>query len=93
MRKKWLRELDFSPFWEDDIPLGDKGILINKEMDKIKKFYERDDDFLEVADAFLYITGDREPAETSKFTIIDDFNERMDELYDWADYNKIWVKT
>ena len=52
-----------------------------------------DYDLEEIIENFEAVSGDGDPEETAEFTITDDFNARMADLYDWADNNRVWVST
>lgn len=94
---KWKATVDFSSFWDDDISIQEKGKLASVELNKLMNAKWLSDydkyELEEIIEGFEWCTGDGEPPETTEFTPIEDFNARMEDLYDWADCYKVWIKT
>ncbi|MFX0139128.1 MAG: hypothetical protein ACFFDN_36135 [Candidatus Hodarchaeota archaeon] len=91
---KWKHILDFKYFWDSDsLSVKEKADLAIKELDKLLKHFKNDEDAFyeleEIIEDFKNVSGDG----TSEFTITEDFDSRMYDLYNWADYNRVWVKT
>jgi len=93
MNKKWKHTLDFSGFYKDDsIDIVEKGkkisVLIRRKFSSILDYESEDFDqeLEDIVDVFESISGydDVEPVE--------EFDDCMESLYNWADYNRIWIK-
>jgi len=96
----WKHTLDFKPFWNnDEIDIKAKADFVVKELKRLQRHFLEDLDLELIIEDFEDVGGDCEPpetsetSETSEFTITEDFDARMYELYDWADSNLVWVST
>ncbi|MCK5603728.1 hypothetical protein KAR91_17710 [Candidatus Pacearchaeota archaeon] len=92
----WKHTLRFEQWYhDDDISIKEKAELAAKELKITMKLFrfKDDDDLEEIIENFEGVSGDGEQEETTEFTIREDFNARMSELYDWADNNSVWVST
>lgn len=78
----WKYKVDFNKFWDSKLPISEKGWLSVHELNKIEKHFPDDYDLHDIIDQFEY-----------SIETIDDFDYVMSELYDWADSNKVWIKT
>jgi hypothetical protein len=92
----WRCVVNFKKFWKKEIQIEEKGKLaaieLKKILPKIKDNYENDE-LSEIIEMFECVSGDGEPEETTEFTPTEDFDERMYDLYEWADRNRVWIKT
>lgn len=94
---KWKYTMDLSGFYKDDsISVEEKGRLVSATLKRLLNInwlshvkYRIE----ELIEEFNCISGDGEPPETTEFTPVEDFDARMDDLYDFADRERIWVKT
>lgn len=92
--RHWKYTIRFDHFWDrEDIDIAKKGIMAAESIRLIKKYFEDDYDLDDIIFDFENISGDGEPEETTEFTITEDFDARMYDLYNWADANDVWVKT
>lgn len=92
----WRCTIDFKPFYHDDkLSIKEKADRAVKELRRTQKLksFEDDYDLDDIIEDFEGVSGDGEPTETTEFTITEDFDARMSELYDWADANRVWVAT
>jgi len=90
----WKHTVDFKPFWNNDkIDIKAKADFAAKELKRLQRHFLEDLDLELIIEDFESVSGDGEPPETSEFTITEDFDARMYELYDWADSNLVWVAT
>jgi len=90
---KWKHEVNFKPFWDADISVEEKGKCAASCLEYLLKHYLGDDELLDIIEDFKCVSGDGEPPETTEFTPTEDFDERMCDLYEWADSNRVWVAT
>jgi hypothetical protein len=91
MMADWQIEINLSDVFDDDnfAPIQEKGKqtaeILLKSIVKVKEhelFDEDDIEFLEnLADQFKLINS-----EDDEYSGIDEFDNLMDELYDWGDY-------
>lgn len=85
---KWKHTVNFKWFWDvDDYTIDEKAKHAASELEKLLKHYEGDDTLEEIISDFKDISSDDVPAK------IHDFDSIMYNLYDWADSEKVWVKT
>lgn len=96
----WKETLDLSDVWDkkewDDENVQELGKIIGERIRKLKAFDEEDwifvgdcvERFENVYPFEEFIADEGE----LPYTPIEDFDEAMRELYDWADDNRVWVK-
>jgi hypothetical protein len=96
----WIAKINFKGFWDDDsMSVTEKGRAASKVIDSFikthKNRFDEDDlsELIEISDAFNHCTGDGLPDGESEFTPTEDFDARMYDLYEWADYNRVWIST
>lgn len=89
--KKWKYTINFKPFWKADISIEEKGIRASRAIKLVAKRLPdyKAETLMEIAEDFENITGDG----TDEFTPVQDFDARMFDLYEFADWNNIWVAT
>lgn len=86
--KNWKHTIDFNSFWEDeDITVKQKGELAVTKLKPLLKHYPDDSELEEIIEQFECI------CDCDTFTALNDFDERMHSLYDWADDNNVWINT
>lgn len=87
---EWKQTLDFSPWYHDEeISIPEKGKLVAKTICRVIKDYEEDYTLSEIIDMLNYCNGVPEEG----YTEVQDFADRMADLYDWADSNRVWIVT
>jgi hypothetical protein len=103
--RKWLKTLDLTPVWQNgDVPESEVhlvGKYIGEQLRKLYPDYEDWDklgfefrDMIEAFDNILTLEEYNSDVEGyDGFTPYRDFNARMEELYDFADTERLWVKT
>lgn len=92
--KKWKYSIDISDAWNK----SKKGIITTKELipiiiKKIKtwiKNYEDDYDLSEILEDMDLLTYSKYGSEEE---LEDEFDYIWSRFYDWADYNRCWIKT
>jgi hypothetical protein len=90
--RKWKHRIEFRHFWDnDEISIEEKGKLASKAIKRLEKHLTEDEwyDLEEIAEQFENVSD----SDDDDFTVEDDFNARMSDLYDWADSNDVWVST
>lgn len=94
MNKRWKHTVNFKHFWESDIPVEEKGKLAAKELrSRLLQHYPEYWELEEIIDMFDCVSGDTDSEGGTNWTAVEDFDERMRCLYDWADANMVWVST
>ena len=83
----WKHQVDFTHFWQSDETVEEKAKKAVIELTKLKKKVD-DPELEEITLMFDAVSGDG-----GSYTVTDDFNDRMYDLYEWADANLVWVKT
>lgn len=91
----WNHTVNFTHFWRnDDISIQAKGVLAAKELRRLMKHsFEGDWELLEIIEMFSCILLAEDMEDDFEFTPTDDFDSRMFDLYEWADYNRVWIET
>ena len=89
----WNHTVNLSPHYHSDtISLQEKGKLVAKELRKLMHRSFKDDyDLSEIIEMFECILEDDDIEDD--FTPLEDFDARMFDLYEFADYNRIWINT
>ena len=89
----WNHTVSLAPYYHSDmLSLQEKGKLVAKELRKLMQRSFKDDyDLLGIIESFEYIISDEDIEDD--FTPVEDFNARMFDLYEFADYNRIWIST
>jgi hypothetical protein len=83
---RWKHTLDIKAVWEDEeMPLPEKGKAICEKI-KAAPFYPGPD-----GDDLEMIVEELEDA--AKEDDVDWFDQVWSAFYDWADANRVWVKT
>lgn len=54
--------------------------------------FKDDYDLLEIIEMFECIITDEDAEGDDYLTPTEDFDARMFDLYEWADYNRVWVR-
>lgn len=94
---KWNYTIDLNAFWDDEeMTIPEKGVAVKKEIEKLLEKHPRlanETDLEYMAEMFANVTG--WPAEDGYAAVseMEEFNIRMNELYDIADAYRIWVCT
>lgn len=82
---KWDHTIDFMSFWnDDDMSIGDKGKAVAAEIKRVFPTFGNDDELEEIVDGFEHDVG--------KYDVLA-FDCLLENLYDWADENRVWVAT
>ena len=90
---RWQHTVRFTYFWHAEIPIEEKAKCAAKQLEPLRKYFPGDMELDDIIDNFNGVSGDGEPPETSEFTVTEDFDARMYELYEWADANQVLVET
>lgn len=77
----WLHTLNFHPFWDDDLPIEEKGRRAAAEIKRVFPKWEEDVELIDFVDGFESVAA------------IGEFDAVLSDLYDWADENRVWVAT
>lgn len=77
----WKYTVNFKDWWNSDIDISEKGELAAKELKKLTKYFDFNHELNDIIDDFKNCTNEQ------------NFNSIMYQLYDWSDYNSIWIKT
>lgn len=93
--KPWKNTVNFKWFWNDEnMSVEDKGKQAAIMLKPLLKYsFKNDSELEEIIEMFECVSGDGEPPGASKFTATEDFDARMYDLYNWADCNRVWIKT
>jgi hypothetical protein len=93
--KKWKHTIDLSEFYKnEELTIFEKGVLASKTINRLASRLDKSENNEELVEELRIIADDFATVSGSdEFTIEDDFNERMTELYDISDINNIWVST
>lgn len=103
--RKWLKTLDLTSVWQNgDVPESEVhlvGKYIAKQLRKLyPDFADWDkwgsglDDLIDRFDSILTLESYLEdPADYNYVSPFDEFNGYMSELYDFADAERLWIKT
>ena len=82
MLRNWKHTINFKYFWDDDeISITEKGRLASKELNKLEKHFPNDYELEDAIDNFCDVSE------------ISEFDSVLSNLYDWADYNSVWIAT
>lgn len=97
---KWNETLNLSDVWDSekwtDRNVQELGKIVAERIRKLKSFDTEDWIFISdcverFEDIYPYEEFVADDGELP-YTPIEDFDEAMRELYDWADFKRVWVK-
>ena len=94
---RWNYTIDIKDEWDLTKKYGDKvpRVELKKLVDLVHKLIQRLPENLltwNLLDA-LDLLEESVDDNVEEFADLDLFNEGWNQLYDWADYNRVWIKT
>lgn len=79
--RKWKHTISFRHFWSEDTPIAEKSVLAAKSILKVSQHFPDDEDLYDIIEGFKGTTE------------VDEFDANLEDLYNWADDNRVWVAT
>ena len=90
MNKPWKHKIDIKQYLgegttDEDVVKAAKGIVR-----ELKRLPSKLDGLSEAIDEFEDIAESTHDPEDNEY-LVEEFNYQLDKLYDWADYERIWM--
>ena len=90
----WKSRIELSHFYHANIPICDKAKRVSREL---LRFVERQEGLPPVRQ-LDYMTAEELACDFQRLsededTTADDFDVIMSDLYDWADFERVWINT